>query len=107
MDPVLQRLNEIEVAARKIVESAEEKKPALSAAMQEKTEAYDKEIDSQTEARIAKNRKAMDDNNAQLLTKLRQDMAAAKKQVQQNYDQHHEDWAGEIVDHILNSGDIL
>ena len=73
MDTVIKQISEIESAAAAVMDAANGRKKAFAEEMAEKTAAFDRELDSETEAKLQKIRAEMEvENGFQVVkTKIR------------------------------------
>lgn len=93
MDTVIDKLSAIEEAAAGIMEQTNERKKEYARTMQEKTAAFDVQLEKETAARIQKVRENMEaDMNAKLKQQA-EDSKELQKRIEDNYEQQHTAYA--------------
>ncbi len=100
MDNVVAKLSEIEDAAVAIITNTEVQKQAYARQVHETQEQFDSKLSEMTTNTIngikADAQTALDNE----LRSMREHNAAAIKAFQEEYDQHHESYAAQIIKHI-------
>lgn len=96
MDTIIKKISEIEAAAVSVMDDANARKKAFAAEMEEKTAAFDRELDSQTGETIGKLRARMEVDMNSKLSKQKSDAEAMLARMEQNYKDHHETYAKDL-----------
>ena len=73
MDTVIEKISEIESAATSIMDNANERKKAFAKEMEERTAAFDRQLEAETGKKIEELRAAMEINMKDRLEKQRSD----------------------------------
>lgn len=101
MDSIVNKLSEIETAAVSIVSHAEEQKKQLEEEMRKKTAKFDEDLAAKIQQKIAS-------IHADLEKKMSDDLSAQEaasietiKSYEQEYALHHEEYAQNIIQHII------
>lgn len=100
MDSIVKKLSEIESAASSIVEHAEAQKEVLDKEYQEKRRLFDVELESRTMAEIQKIRDHLETDTKNVLDGQSNDNSSATVALQKDYEEHHTQYAQEILKHI-------
>lgn len=101
MDSIVSKLSEIEAAAVAIVENAENEKVKLDARMQERTAAFDAELQKDTHIRLAAIESELNQNIEEELTQLKTAHLASMQAIKDEYEAHHEVYAQNILKKII------
>ena len=99
MDTVINRLSEIEAAAGAIVEEANARKKAFAEEME--TAAFDKSMEQETARRIAEIQEKMEADMNGLLAKQKAESEALLKELEDNYNRHHEEYAEALFQKMI------
>jgi NurA-like 5'-3' nuclease len=101
MRKIAQRLEEIEMTARSVVENAEKQKHDLESMMQKKRDQFDKEMEEHTKEQLEVIRSELQKKMERLLkeqeTKNNDQIEFLKK----DFECHHTDYAEEILARII------
>lgn len=101
MDTVINRLSEIEAAAGAIVEEANVRKKAFAGEMDAKTAAFDKNLEQETARRIAEIQEKMEADMNGLLAKQKAESEALLKELEDNYNRRHEEYAEALFQKMI------
>lgn len=101
MDSVINRLSEIEEAASSIVDEANVRKKAFAKEMEDKTAAFDANLEQETADRIAAIREKMESNMNELLSRQKSESEALLKALEDNYNRHHEAYAEALFQKMI------
>ena len=93
MDTVIDKISEIEAAAGAIMEEANVRKKAFAGEMEQKTAAFDEELESETALRIRKVQESMEADMNRKLAQQKADSDALIRQIAENYEKKHETYA--------------
>ena len=100
MDSIVKKLSEIEAAASAIVEHAEAQKEVLDHEYREKRKAFDDDLEARTMARINQIRSDLERNTQTLLDSQSGNNSDTIISLQQEYDNHHTQYAQDILKRI-------
>lgn len=89
MDTVIERISEIESAAASIMDNASERKKAFAKEMEERTAAFDRQLEAETGKQIEELRAAMEINMKERLEKQRNDSDKSLAAMEKHYEEHH------------------
>ena len=101
MEAVLGRLSEIESAAVALEEKAAEQKKQIAAEYEAKTQAFDKEIDAQTQEKLKTLNEKLRLEAENELLKMKQETDRELAAMDAEYSQNHEKLAAAIFDKML------
>ena len=101
MDTVIARLSEIESAAVRISEDAAQQKKALAKVYEEKTKAFDEEIDAQTDEKLEKLREELQEKADRELKKMHQATQKILEGLDQEYERDHEKISQQLLDKMI------
>lgn len=101
MDTVINKLSEIEEAAGSIMDEAGTRKKAFAREMEKRTEAFDTALEKETAEEIARIQKKMEADMNALLAKQTADCEALVKELDDNYNQHHESYVKALFQQII------
>ena len=96
MNTVIKKISEIEDAASSVMESANEKKKAFSLEMEERTKAFDQDLEERTQQGIQELRKRMESEMNKKLEKQRLHADNLLRKMEQNYEDHHEEYVEKL-----------
>ena len=77
MEQILNKLSEIELTAKRIMEDADSTKSALSAEMEEKCKEFDAALEQETNTKIQELRSSLEQKKNEELSELRSQMESA------------------------------
>ncbi len=101
MDRIADKLSEIEMTARAIVENAEEQKHLLEKEMQEKRNQFDIQMEQKTEEKLQSIQKELEENMEQLLDRQEQQNRKEIEFLKKDFKEHHTDYAKEVLHRII------
>ena len=101
MDVVIDKISEIESAATSIMEHANEQKKAFAKEMDERTAAFDAQLEQETEKEIEKLRAGMEIKMNQRLKKQRDELQEILKAMEKNIEVHHTQYAEELFNNMI------
>ncbi len=100
MDKVVAKLSEIEAAAVSIITNTETQKKKYEQKIQKEKEIFDATLSEQTNKTIQTIRKEFQTTLDNELASLKSNNELALAAFQQEYDQHHESYAAQIIKRI-------
>lgn len=101
MDTVIEKISEIESAATSIMDDANMRKKAFAKEMEERTAAFDAEIEAETSKQIEALRASMEIDMKNRLEKQRNDSNRVLKAMEERYASHHTQYVEELFYHML------
>lgn len=101
MATVLNRLSEIESAAVSLEEQAAEQKKQIAAEYEAKTQAFDREIDAQTQERLKNLNEKLKLEAENELLKMRQETERELGAIEREYSENHEKLASGIFHKLI------
>lgn len=101
MNTVIARLSEIESAAVRISEDAALEKKALAKEYEDKTKAFDQEIDAQTDERLENLRKELREKADRELKKMHEATQKILEGLDQEYERDHEKISQQLLDKMI------
>lgn len=102
MEQILNKLSEIEAAARHITEDAEKTRQALSEEAENRCRDFDKRLEEQTAEKIRQIRIELEKEKDARLTTLRSDTEKTFSALDSYYEKNHESLSDRIFSKILN-----
>lgn len=90
MEQILNKLSEIELTAKRIMEDADSTKSALSAELEEKCKEFDAALEQETNTKIQELRSSLEQKKNEELSELRSHMESALCELDSYYSQNHE-----------------
>ena len=97
MDTVIKQISEIESAAAAVMDAAK----AFAEEMAEKTAAFDRELDSETEAKLQKIRAEMEVEMDSKLSKQKSDAKKVLAWMEKNYENHHTEYVIQLFQSMI------
>lgn len=101
MDTIVMKLSEIEHAANAIAVHAEEEKKELEKQIQEKRDAFDAQLEKQTERELSDIREGLERQMAEILARQRRKDASEIEKMQKDFEKKHTIYASEVVRRIV------
>lgn len=101
METVIKKLSEIEIAAKRIMEEANEQLTVLKQRMNEKTAAFDNQVETETDAKLDDLRKALQQKTDTALEKLKSDTKQELASLEKYYAEHHNELSDAIYNKII------
>ena len=102
---VIKKLADIDLAARSILADAGKEQEKLAEEYRAKTQAYDRELDEQSERELKEIRNKLEKENAEAIVRLEADMETSLAFIEKNYAEQADIRAGEIVGRILEANE--
>ena len=103
---VIKKLADIDLAARGIIADAGEEKKKLAESYREQTEAFDRQVEEESENRLKKLRTDLEKENAETIGNLEAAMNKSLAFLEKNYAEQVDARADEIVARILEANEI-
>ena len=101
MDTVINKLWEIEEAAGAITDEANVRKKAFAKEMEERTAAFDAQLEAETNKRIEELRARMEIEMNERLEKQRNDSQNVLRAMEQRYQEHHTEYVEELFKKMI------
>lgn len=101
MDTVIEKISEIESAAASIMNDANEHKKAFAKEMEERTAAFDSQLEAETNKKIEELRASMEISMNNRLEKQRNDARHVLKSMEQHYEDHHTQYVEELFNTMI------
>lgn len=101
MEQILNKLSEIEITARRIMEDADRTKAALSSEMEQQCKTFDSSLEMETEQKIQELRSTLEKQKDQELTALRSNTESALKELEAYYNQNHRQLSEDLFHKLL------
>lgn len=101
MEQILNKLSEIEITARRIMEDADRTKATLSAEAEQQCKAFDAELEQDTNKKIEELRSSLEEKKNTELESLRQSMETALRELDVYYSQNQEKLSEELFHKLL------
>lgn len=101
MDTVIEKISEIESAATAIMEDANERKKVFAREMEERTAAFDTQLEEETNKRIEELRARMEIEMNERLEKQRYDSRNVLRAMEQRYQEHHTEYVEELFKKMI------
>ena len=98
MDTVINRLSDIEKAAVSVMDGASERKKQMAREMEEKTAAFDAQLEKENQDRI---RSKMEEELQQELRQQSEDAKATMKRLEATYENRHEEYAQALFKNMI------
>ena len=96
MDKLFDQLSDIENSASGIMEEANRRKAAFAREMEEKTKAFDQELEKETGERIRQVREAMEREKIRKLQEQKENSEKLLAQMERNYEEYGDQYAEEL-----------
>ena len=97
MDTVINRLSDIEKAAVSVMDGASERKKQMAREMEEKTAAFDAQLEKENQDRISQ----MEEELQQELRQQSEDAKATMKRLEATYENRHEEYAQALFKNMI------
>ena len=101
MDTVINRLSDIEKAAVSVMDGASERKKQMAREMEEKTAAFDAQLEKENQDRISQIRSKMEEELQQELRQQSEDAKATMKRLEATYENRHEEYAQALFKNMI------
>ena len=96
MNNIISKISEIEASAASIMDAASERKKEYTREMEEKTAAFDREIEAETDEKLKQLRESMEAEARKLLDAQRKNAEAAIRRMEENYRSRHTRYVEEL-----------
>ncbi len=96
MDAVIQKISEIESAATSIMEAAAQRKKTFFKEMEERTAAFDSQLEGETEKELEELRAGMEVSMNERLKKQQNDSQKLLETMEKRYEEHHTQYAEDL-----------
>lgn len=101
MEQILNKLSEIELTARRIMEDADQTKTALSAEMEKNCKAFDAALDEETNKKIQELRNSLEQKKDNEIMILRHKMEKTLSDLDNFYSHNHAQLSEELFQKLL------
>lgn len=99
MERIAEKLSEIEKTARAIVDNAQEQKHQME--MQKKRDAFDADMEKETNEKILKIQSDLATNMEKLLKKQEEQNNNEIESLKQDFKEHHSEYAKQILERVI------
>lgn len=100
MDSIVRKLSEIEHAAVNVVQNADAQKGQYDEEIKQKRKIFDDELAAKTADKIAAIQADLKKRMDEEVTRLQKDSEDAIAGFEQEYKEHHEEYAAQIIKHM-------
>ena len=100
MERIAEKLSEIEKTARAIVDNAQEQKHQMEMQMQKKRDAFDADMEKETNEKILKIQSDLATNMEKLLKKQEEQNNNEIESLKQDFKEHHSEYAKQILERV-------
>ena len=101
MDTVIEKISEIESAATSIMEHANEQKKTFAKEMEDRTAAFDAQLEEETEKEIKELRAGMEINMNKRLEDQQKKLKRILESMEKNFEAHHTQYAKELFNTMI------
>lgn len=101
MATIAEKLSEIEITARAIVDNAQEQKHQMEMEMQEKRDRFDADMKKETNEKILKIQSDLAANMENLLKKQEEQNENEIESLKQDFKEHHSEYAKQILERVI------
>lgn len=101
MATIADKLSEIEMTARSIVESAQEQKHQMEMKMQKERDTFDADMKKETNEKILKIQSDLATNMENLLKKQEEQNDHEIEALKQDFKEHHSEYAKQILERVI------
>lgn len=101
MERIAEKLSEIEKTACAIVDSAQEQKHQMEMQMQKKRDAFDADMEKETNEKILKIQSDLATNMEKLLKKQEEQNNNEIESLKQDFKEHHSEYAKQILQRVI------
>ena len=101
MNSVIEKLAEIEAAAEAVVERAGEQKAEIEKELQEKRDAFDRDVAARTKKALDLIRREREEKMEALLLEQREKNQSVIEELEREYADNHSAYAGSILQKII------
>ena len=101
METIAEKLSEIEMTARSIVDGAQEQKHQMEMQMQKKRDAFDADMEKETNEKILKIQSDLATNMENLLKKQEEQNNNEIEVLKQDFKEHRSEYARQILERVI------
>ena len=101
MERIAEKLSEIEMTARSIVDGAQEQKHQMEMQMQKKRDAFDVDMEKETNEKILKIQSDLATNMENLLKKQEEQNNNEIEVLKQDFKEHRSEYARQILERVI------
>ena len=101
MERIAEKLSEIEMTARSIVDGAQEQKHQMEMKMQKQRDIFDADMEKETNEKILKIQSDLATNMENLLKKQEEQNNNEIEALKQDFKEHHSEYAKQILERVI------
>lgn len=101
MERIAEKLSEIEMTARSIVDGAQEQKHQMEMKMQKQRDTFDADMEKETNEKILKIQSDLATNMENLLKKQEKQNNNEIEVLKQDFKEHHSEYARQILERVI------
>ena len=101
METIAEKLSEIEMTARSIVDVAQEQKHQMEMKMQKQRDTFDADMEKETNEKILKIQSDLATNMENLLKKQEEQNNNEIESLKQDFKEHHSEYAKQILNRVI------
>ena len=101
MERIAEKLSEIEMTARSIVDGAQEQKHQTEMKMQKQRDTFDADMEKETNEKILKIQSDLATNMENLLKKQEEQNNNEIEALKQDFKEHHSEYARQILERVI------
>lgn len=101
METIAEKLSEIEMTARSIVDGAQEQKHQMEMKMQKQRDTFDADMEKETNEKILKIQSDLATNMENLLKKQEEQNNNEIEALKQDFKEHHSEYARQILQRVI------
>ena len=101
MERIAEKLSEIEMTARSIIDGAQEQKHQMEMQMQKKRDAFDADMEKETNEKILKIQSDLATNMENLLKKQEEQNNNEIEVLKQDFKEHRSEYARQILERVI------
>lgn len=101
METIAEKLSEIEMTARSIVDGAQEQKHQMEMKMQKQRDTFDADMEKETNEKILKIQSDLATNMENLLKKQEEQNNNEIEALKQDFKEHHSEYARQILERVM------
>ena len=101
METIAEKLSEIEMTARSIVDGAQEQKHQMEMKMQKQRDTFDADMEKETNEKILKIQSDLATNMENLLKKQEEQNNNEIEALKQDFKEHHSEYPRQILERVI------
>lgn len=101
METIAEKLSEIEMTARSIVDGAQEQKHQMEMKMQKQRDTFDADMEKETNEKILKIQSDLATNMENILKKQEEQNNNEIEALKQDFKEHHSEYARQILERVI------